>query len=133
MTPEDWQLLNKFEGEVGAQQGVIANLVNALAPAARVQLEIAKLQKMAPAFNAELPPLEKLKVAVVQQAIYQLKFQYAEQRDAAAELIRGADKTSDAVDLDSWDYEDEDADPPPSAIREQRKASRLAAFRKRGE
>lgn len=85
-----------------------------------------KLKQMAPKASKESPLLEKLKVVLVRQAIFQLKFQFGEMGAGAAELIRGADKTSAAVDLDSWDYEDEDAAPPPSEVRAQQKASRLA-------
>lgn len=118
MTADEQAQLDKFEGDVGEQQGRVADLVNAGAPAARVRTEMAKLKKMAPPVKKEMPRLDRLKVAVVQSAIFGLKFQWGEQQAAADELIRGADQTSDAVDLDSWDYEDEDAAPPPSAVRE---------------
>lgn len=133
MTPEEAESLSEFEGLVATQQAAVADLIDARAPVPRVQTELNKLKQMELPVTEGMSLLDKLKVAAVRQAVFQLKFQYGEQRDAASELVRGADKTSDAADLDSWDYEDEDAAPPPSAVRGQQKASRLAAFRKRGQ
>lgn len=131
MTSEEQARLNAFEGSVAEQQGVVADLVNQSAPVARVQQELSKLKQMAPTVDAESPLLDKLKVVLVRQAVFQLKFQYGEQSAGAAELIRGADKTSDAADLDSWDYADEDGIPPADYVDPaKKKTARLAAFRK---
>jgi hypothetical protein len=124
-----------FCSVLGQRQGDILALIEDRAPVERVRMELQALKRLMPSPDelASGDVLAAMKAYAVRNTLFQMQFQTGEQRFAAKELIKGADKTSDAVDFDSWDYEDEDAAPPPSVVREQQKASRLAAFRKRGQ
>lgn len=114
----------QFQLQVDKKATELSRLISQRAPVPRVRKEIADLRAKGKA--AGEPELAYVENALRGLAMYEMHEQ------STPFLAENADKTPDSADLDSWDYRDEDGSPPPGyAQPPQKKAARLAAFRKR--